>query len=195
MFYDEFSVSEQNSCYYGWAKRNTRPQVKSNEASRKRLNGLLAIDVESGEEYLWLSSHAQSDDVARYMAHLTLEMDKLGVERLEMVLDQNTTHKQKMQQLYQAELRQLSLQEQRLIKTELVFTYLPAYSPKLNLVEYAIHLLRQRCLHHRPYNMKMDQIEQLLTKELLKKQLLSTHQIISILQYIEDQTLCVSLLV
>lgn len=195
MFYDEFSVSEQNSCYYGWAKRNTRPQVKSNEASRKRLNGMLAIDVESGEEYLWLSSHAQSDDVARYMAHLTLQMDELGVERLEIVLDQNTTHKQRMQQLYQQELNQLSLQQQRRIKTELVFTYLPAYSPKLNVVEYAIHLLRQRCLHHRPYNMKMDQIEQLLTKELLKKQLLSAKQIINILQYIENLIHCSNLTV
>jgi transposase len=156
---------------------------------------MLAIDVASGEEYLWLSSHAQSDDVARYMAHLTLEMDERGVERLEMVLDQNTTHKQRMQQLYQEELDQLSRQQQRLIKTELVFTYLPAYSPKLNVVEYAIHLLRQRCLHHRPYNMKMDQIEQLLTKELSQKQLLSTQQIINILQYIENLVNCTKLTV
>jgi hypothetical protein len=193
MFYDEFSVSEQNSCSYSWAKRNTRPQVKSNEASRKRLNGLLAIDVESGEEYLWLSSHAQSDDVARYMAHLTLEMDELGVERLEIVLDQNTTHKQRMQQLYQQELKQLSLQQQRIIKTALSFTYLPAYSPKLNVAEYAIHLLRQRCLHHRPYNLKMDQIEQLLSNELLKKQLLSSQQITNILLYIEDLVHCANL--
>lgn len=186
MFYDEFSVSEQNSCYYGWAKRNTRPQVKSNEASRKRLNGLLAIDVESGEEYLWLSSHAQSDDVARYMAHLTEEMDKLGVERLEVVLDQNTTHKQKMQQLFQEELTKLSLLERRKIKTEVFFTYLPAYSPQLNVVEYAIHLLRQRCLHHRPYNMKMPQIEQHIREELLKRKLLNPGQITNILQFIED---------
>jgi hypothetical protein len=156
---------------------------------------MLAIDVESGQEYLWLSSHAQSDDVARYMAHLTLQMDELGVERLEIVLDQNTTHKQKMQQLYQQELRQLSLQQQRLIKTELVFTYLPAYSPKLNVVEYAIHLLRQRCLHHRPYNMKMEQIEQLLSDELSKKQLLAPRQIINILQYIDDQVHCTNLTV
>lgn len=149
--------------------------------------------MESGQEYLWLSSHAQSDDVARYMAHLTLEMDKLGVERLEIVLDQNTTHQQKMQQLCQEEITELSRQQKRKIKTELVFTYLPAYSPKLNVVEYAIHLLRQRCLHHRPYNMKMEQIEQLLTKELSTKQLLSSLQIMNILQYIEDQILCANL--
>ena len=156
---------------------------------------MLAIDVESGEEYLWLSSHAQSDDVARYMAHLTLQMEERGVERLEILLDQNTTHKQKMQQLYQEELSKLSLQHQRLIKTKVIFTYLPAYSPKLNVVEYAIHLLRQRCLHHRPYNMKMEQIEKLLTKQLLKKPLLSSCQIINILQYIDDLVHCPNLTV
>jgi len=122
-------------------------------------------------------------------------MDELGVERLEIVLDQNTTHKQKMQQLYQEELQQLSLREQRLIKTEVAFTYLLVYSPKLNVVSMPIHLLRQRCLHHRPYNMKMDQIEKLLTKELLKKQLLSAKQIINFLHYIEDLILCTNLIV
>lgn len=129
------------------------------------------------------------------MAHLTLEMDKLGVEQVEIVLDQNTTHKQKMQQLYQEELALLSLLERKQIKTKVVFTYLPAYSPKLNLVEYAIHLLRQRCLHHRPYNMKMDQIEQRLKEELLKQKLLSPNQIINILQHIEDTIACNNLLV
>ncbi len=186
-FYDEFSVSEQNSCYYGWAKKNTRPQVSSNESSRKRLNGMLAIDIESAEEYLWLSSHAQSDDVARYMAHLTLEMQQQGVEQVEILLDRNTTHQQQMQQLYQQEVERLSQQHQTPIKTQLIFTFLPAYSPKLNLVEYAIHLLRLRCLHHRPYNMKMPQIEERIRTELLKQNLLNPQQIINILQHIEDQ--------
>jgi len=40
-------------------------------------------------------------------------MDKLGVERLEIVLDQNTAHKQKMPQLFRQELNQLSLLEQK----------------------------------------------------------------------------------
>lgn len=181
------SVSEQNSCHYGWARKNTRPQVSSNEKSRKRLNGMLSIDVESGQEYLWLSSHAQSDDVARHMAYLALEMDRQGVERVEILLDSNTTHKQKMQELYQQEVEQLSKGNGKEIKTELVFTFLPAYSPKLNLVEYATHLLRLRCLHHRPYNMKMEEIEERIQRELLKQKLLTPQQIINILQHIEDE--------
>lgn len=161
--------------------------MSSNEKSRKRLNGMLTIDVESGQEYLWLSSHAQSDDVARYMAHLTVEMDRQGVERVEILLDNNTTHKQKMQELYQEEVEQLGKGQGKEIKTELVFTFLPAYSPKLNLVEYAIHLLRLRCLHHRPYNMKMQQVEERIQRELQKQKLLTPQQIINILQHIEDE--------
>ena len=42
----------------------------------------------------------------------------------------------------------------------------------LNVVEDAMHLLRQRCLHHRPYNMKMPQIEEPIRRKLLKKKLL-----------------------
>jgi transposase len=189
MFYDEFSVSEQNSSYYGWAKKNTRPKVKSNEAKRNRANGLLAIDIDTGKEYLWLSSHAQSDDVARYMAHLTLEMSREKVEKLEIVLDNNTTHRQKMQRLFIQEVKALAFKEQTEITTEVVFTYIPAYSPKLNLVEYAIHLLRQRCLHHRPYNMNLEQIEEKIRTEILKRPLLNPSQIINILNFIENQIL------
>jgi transposase len=162
--------------------------VSSNEKSRKRLNGMLTVDVESGQEYLWLSSHAQSEDVARYMAHLTLEMDRQGVERVEILLDNNTTHKQKMQGLYLEEVEQLGKGHGKEIKAELVFTFLPAYSPKLNLVEYAIHLLRLRCLHHRPYNMKMQEVEERIQRELQKQKLLTPQQIINILQHIEDET-------
>lgn len=161
--------------------------MSSNEASKRRLNGMLAIDVESGEEWLWLSSHSQSDDVARYMAHLALELDSQGVEQAQILLDNNTTHRQKMQGLYLEEVQKLGLEQGREIKTQLVFTFLPAYSPKLNLVEYAIHLLRLRCLHHRPYNMKMHQIEERIQRELRKKKLLSPEQITNILQHIEQQ--------
>jgi hypothetical protein len=182
LFYDEFSVSEQNSTYYSWAKRNSRPMVKSNEATRKRVNGLLSIDVLTGKEYLWLTSHAQSDDVARYMAHLAVDMEKEGIKQVEILLDKNTTHQHKMQALFKQEAHKLGLDKQM----QVIFTYLPAYSPKLNLVEYAIHLLRQGCLHHRPYGMKLADIEHKLTQHLAKGAILTAQQVINILQHIED---------
>lgn len=180
LYYDEFHLSERNSSYYGWAKKNTRPIVKSNERKRISANGLLSIDVESGEEYLWICSHAQSDDVARYMAHLSLQMQEQGVQGLEILLDRNTTHQQKMKQLFEEEKEKLN------VTIQVNFSYLPAYSPKLNLVEYAIHLLRQRCLHHRPYNMTMEQIVDKIKIELKAKPLLDSEQVINIMEYMEN---------
>jgi transposase len=182
LFYDEFSVSEQNTSYYSWAKRNSRPIVKSNESTRKRVNGLLSIDVLTGKEYLWLTSHAQSDDVARYMAHLAVDMANEGMEQVEILLDKNTTHQNKMQSLFKQEAHKLGLNKQ----IKFIFTYLPAYSPKLNLVEYAIHLLRQACLHHRPYGMRLADIELKLEQHLTKGAILTPQQVINILQYMED---------
>jgi len=181
MFYDEFSISEQNS-YYGWAKRNTRPKVKSNERHRRRVNGMLAIDILSAEEYLWVNSHAQSDDVARYMAHLAADSLQEGYHKLEVVLDHNTTHKEKMKRIFKQECLQLGIDN----KIEVIFSYLPVYSPKLNIAEYAIHLLRQRCLHHRPYGMTLEEIQQVLGEELASRTILSQKQIANLLHHIEN---------
>ncbi len=87
----------------------------------------------TGKEYLWLTSHAQSDDVARYMAHLAVDMAKEGMEQVEIVLDKNTTHQNKMQALFKQEIEKLQPGLDKHIK--FIFTYLPAYSPKLNIVE------------------------------------------------------------
>ena len=66
MFFDEFAVSERPSLFYGWAERNTRPQVKSNERARNKLNGLLCVDAHSGEEYFALSPQAKTEDISEY---------------------------------------------------------------------------------------------------------------------------------
>jgi len=52
---DEFAVYDRPSLFYGWAERNTRPEVKSDERKRNKLNGLLCVDALSGEEFFRLS--------------------------------------------------------------------------------------------------------------------------------------------
>jgi hypothetical protein len=59
VFFDEFAVYDRPSLFYGWAERNTRPQVPSDESVRHKLNGLLCIDAFSGEEFLRLSTQAR----------------------------------------------------------------------------------------------------------------------------------------
>jgi hypothetical protein len=55
--------------FYGWAERNTRPQVKSDEGrERNKLNGLLCVDAVSGEEFFRLSPGCKTEDVSEYLA-------------------------------------------------------------------------------------------------------------------------------
>ena len=44
-------------------------------------------------------------------------------------------------------------------KIQVEFIHTPPYSPNFNLVEYIIHLLRLRFLHHLPLNVTIEQIE------------------------------------
>lgn len=62
--------------------------------------------------------------------------------------------------------------------------YVPSYSPKLNLVEYVIHLLRLRFLHHLPIGTTLGQIERQLDQFLESHQFLSAEQVQKTLQFI-----------
>lgn len=73
MFFDEFAVYDRPSLFYGWAERNTRPEVKSSERKRNKLNGLLCVDAVSGEEFFRLSPGSKTEDVSEYLAELCLD--------------------------------------------------------------------------------------------------------------------------
>lgn len=66
------------------------------------------------------------------------------------------------------------------------FHLMAAYSPHLNLVEYAIHLIRQKVLHQANCKSSLTEFESCI-KDLCKKQkILTKEQIINILVYIES---------
>jgi transposase len=105
---------------------------------------------------------------------------ELGYTQLCVILDNNPTHKLKMQSQLAVHLEQMGLAQS--IQVELM--YLPSYSPKLNLVEYVIHLLRLRFLHHLPIGTTLAQIEQQLHQFLDSHQFLSAEQVQKTLNYI-----------
>jgi len=90
-----------------------------------------------------------------------------------VILDKNTTHKQKMQNLLKAQLIELNIQEY--IQVEFIYT--PPYSPNFNLVEYLIHQLRLQLLHHQPVGMAIELIQEKLEKYLQSNQLQTPQQI------------------
>ena len=141
---------------------------------------MLCVDALTGEEFLRLSPQAKSEDVSLYFAELCLDCVELGVTKLSILLDNNPTHKQKMRDHLAEHLKQMGLAQE--IKLE--FIYLPPYSPKLNLVEYVIHLLRLRFLHHLPLGTSLECIEQKLEYFLLSHQFLSAEQVRKTLNFI-----------
>ena len=83
---------------------------------------------------------AKSQQIAEYFADLAARYQAQGYDRLDVFLDRNTAHKAKMQNIYASLTAQLQIQVK--------FHLMAPYSPALNLVEYAIHLIWLKVLHH-----------------------------------------------
>ncbi|NEP90531.1 MAG: hypothetical protein F6K18_29000 [Okeania sp. SIO2C2] len=96
------------------------------------------VDAITGEEYLRLKEKSQTEDVCNYFLELCLDWIKKSITKITIILDNNSTHKQKMPAQLQANLCEQDIQYQ--IVFELIYT--PAYSPDFNLAEYMIHLIR-----------------------------------------------------
>ena len=89
---------------------NTRPQVKSDERrKRNKLNGMLCVDAVNGKEFFRLSPGSKTEDVSEYLAQLCLEYVELGYDQLCIILDNNPTHKHKMQSQLTLHLEQMGL--------------------------------------------------------------------------------------
>ena len=144
---------DRPSLFYGWAEKNTRPQIKSNEKKKRhKVNGLLSVDAVTGEAYLQLKAKAKSEDIASYFGLLCDDLSNQGCRQVTIILDNNSTHKDKMKS---------HLEIKHKIQVEFIHT--PPYSPDFNLAEHMIHLLRLRFLHHLPLNVTIEEIEQKLS--------------------------------
>jgi hypothetical protein len=186
VFYDEFSCSTRPNTSYAWAVKNTRPKVKSNERSRVRLNGLLAIDTTTGKEYLKLTPKAKTEDVAQYFCDLVKDsiVKEPDLDVLIIYLDNNSTHKKKMKERLQEKLENL-YKTQNIKKILIIqFKHTPPYSPDYNLAEYIIRLTRQILLHHLPVNTTLEQIQSRLDSFFQNSQLQTPVQIENTINHI-----------
>lgn len=181
LFFDEFAVSNRPTTYYGWAEKNSRPSVPSDESKkREKLNGLLGVDAVSGEEFLRLTPVAKTEDIALYFGELCQESVRQKINKLTIILDNNSTHKQKLRNYLKAELLLREIEQQIAVE----FIYLPPYSPNFNLAEYLIHLVRLRLLHHLPIATDIEQVEIRLKRFFEPQQLQTAIQIKNKIQHI-----------
>lgn len=137
------------------------------------MNGLLSVDAQSGQEYIKLTPKAKTDDLVAYFYGLALDTRQEGYHRLTVVLDNNSTHKDKMHyNLWLQVKAHPELQDFRL-----KFINTPSYSPDFNLAEYIIHQLRLKLLHHLPANVTLADIETKIVAFFKTKQLQTPQQI------------------
>jgi transposase len=96
------------------------------------------------------------------------------------ILDNNSTHKDKLHRYLSAELFTSGIEEQITVK----FVYTPPYSPNFNLVEYLIHLLRVRLPHHWPSDKSIEQVEMRIKTFFETQKLQTPIQIANTIQHI-----------
>lgn len=181
LFFDEFSVTNRPSTFYGWARKNTRVKVPSNEsAKRERMNGFLAVDADTGKEYLAFSKSAKTDAVGDFFHTLAQQMKAEGFSSMCITLDNNSTHKDKMRYYLWLKIRATPGLENFRVR----FNNTPAYSPDFNVAEYVIHQLRLKLLHHLPANTSLSDITTKVLTYLETHQLHTKEQIARIIQRI-----------
>jgi hypothetical protein len=66
------------------------------------------------------------------------------------------------------------------------FHLMPAYSPKINPVEYAIHLIRLKVLHHADCKDSLPEFQRYVKDLCASGEILSKEQIINLLGHIEE---------
>ena len=184
VLFDEFSVTNRPTIFYGWARVNTKFSVPSDESKkRERLNGLLAVDAITGQEYIKLIPQAKAEDVANYFYDLGLKTKAEGFNILSAGIDNNSTHKNKMK--YHLWLKMYANPEcQELHGFKIRFFHTPPYSPDFNLVEYIIHQLRLKLLHRLPSKTTLEEVKNKIIDYLKNKQLQTKEQIKNIINHI-----------
>jgi transposase len=136
--------------------------------------------MKTGKEYLRFSKQAKSEDIAEYMLDLVKESIKEDKNILSIILDNAKTHKNKMRAILSKILAASKLET----KVKVDFIYIAKYSPKLNLAEYAIHLIRQKFFHHLPDSMNWKKIIKRIQRYLSNNQLFTKEQVEKTLKHI-----------
>jgi hypothetical protein len=145
---------------------------------RARINGFLGIDVLGADYFFQASESAKSEHIAAYFADLVKYFEDKKKKRIDIFMDNNPTHKQKMQQIFAVLTKDL--------KIEVKFYFIAAYSPKLNVVEYVIHWIRQEVLHHADAQKSLQDFQKIIEDLCKKGEILNKEQLTNILCHIEN---------
>jgi len=114
------------------------------------------------------------------MIDLAKSLYAQGYTSADIFLDNNPTHKNKMKTDFYQKLN---------VPMTIRFHHFPKYSPLCNPTEYLIHLIRQKYLHHHDYKLNLQELEKILSDNLLGKTFISKEQLVNILEHIHNLVL------
>lgn len=180
VFFDEFSLTNRPTRFYGWTCTNTRFHVPANERSRARVNGLLGVDAVSGTLFIQLKPRARALDWVPYFRDVAVDTYRAGHNHRTVIVDNCPAHKDTLRY----ETWQALRAEPELQTFTLRWLNTPAYSPNLNLAEYLIHQLRLQVLHHSPATATLADIQTHLLTTLKDKVLQTAEQVKQTLYHI-----------
>lgn len=141
------------------------------------MNAFLGIDIFNGSCFFTSDKQSDSAIVAQYFADMAEKYEATGTTRLAIFLDNNPTHKEKMQTLFRELTNNLTI--------ETTFHFIATYSPKLNLVEYGIHKIRQQVLHHADCKLDLVALETRI-RTLCTEGVFTAEQIMNLLTHIRS---------
>lgn len=138
---------------------------------------LMLLQVKSIENS---QKNHSSEDVSDDFWELCQDCLRAGFDQLTIILDNNSTHKK----LRKYQLKFHLINAQISDKIVVYFIQTPTYSPNFNWVEYIIHLLRLKLLHHLSWDVNIQQVQDKLEKFFQFNQLQTPEQIQNIIRHI-----------
>lgn len=180
---DEFALKSSTDTHYAWAEKNTAPALPSDEKHREKLNGFLAVDLESGNTTVHFQKQAKTDNAVFVFALLVLRYARLGFRQIVLILDNCSIHGKAMKAALFALLAEISLAQ----GIQVTFLHTPVYSPKFNPAEYLIRLVRKNSLYHLPCSLTVQDRAERVRYHLAQAPPLTPRQVQNILRHIYGQ--------
>ena len=116
---------------------------------------MISVDANTCLKYLKLKEKSKIEDVSDYFLQFSQDCLREGFDKLTIIWDQDSTDKKRMKSQLKFHLINAEISDKIVVD----FIHTPTYSPNFNLVEYIIHLLRLKLLHHLSLDVNIQQVK------------------------------------
>ena len=161
--------------------RPPAPALPSHEARRQKLNGFLAVNLNSGQTTVDFQPQAKTANAVYAIALIVLRYAAMGFHQIVFILDNCSLHNATMKTALTELLAEIALAQGIAVD----FLHTPVYSPNFNPAEYLIRLVRKNSLYHLPCTMTIQERAERVQEHLAQAPPQTPEQIKHILRHIE----------